>query len=159
MADTVVSAPPLIIEHPLIKIGATGSSVEFECGGTNLDVTVDQDENTIETFCGSYTSYKAEKWTVTVTIAQSFGDNGTWTLIHPLCGTIQPFEIRPDTGAPGVDNPVMSGLALVKALPFISAAPGEASEVDLVLAVQGDPTFGVTAPTVADTFTPEEPAA
>lgn len=146
MADTVIAAVPFIVEHPLIKIGAAGSAVEFECGATNLDITVDQDENTVETFCGSYTSYKAEKWTITVTLAQSFGADGTWTLIHPLCGTSQPFEIRPDTGAPSVDNPVMSGTARLKALPFLSAAPGEASEVDLVMAVEGDPVFGITAP-------------
>jgi hypothetical protein len=157
MADTVVTAPPFIVTHPLIKIGATGSAVEFECGATNLDITVDQDENTVETFCGSYTSYKAPKWTVTITIAQSYGANGTWTLLHPLCGTLQPFSIQPDSAAPSVSNPNMSGTAMLKQLPFISAAPGEASEVDLELAVQGTPLFGITAPAmVLETGTPSE---
>jgi hypothetical protein len=150
MPDTPVTAPPFIIEHPLISLGATGSGVVIQCAATNLDIAVDQDENTVQTFCGSYTSYKAEKWTITVTVAQSYGAGGSWTLIHPLCGTIVPFVIQPDTAAPSVDNPVMSGNALLKALPFISAAPGEASEVDLVLAVQGEPDFGIVAPTGAD---------
>lgn len=159
MPDTQVTAPPFIFTRPLIRLGTTGAGVEIECASTNLDVTVDQDENTVETFCGSYTSYKAEQWTVTVTIAQSFGANGAWTLIHPLCGTIVPFIIQPQLGAPSVDNPVMSGSVLVKALPFISAAPGEASEVDLVLAVQGQPTFGIVAPTMAEASAPQSAAA
>jgi hypothetical protein len=149
MPDSVVNAPPFIVVRPLIKIGATGSAVEFECGATNLDITVDQDENTVPTFCGAYTSYKAPKWTITITLAQSYGANGTWTLLHPLCGTIQPFVIQPDVAAPSVSNPVMSGTAVVKQLPFMSVAPGEASEVDLELAVQGDPVFGIVAPTAA----------
>jgi hypothetical protein len=146
MPDTVVDAPPFIVEHPLIKIGAAGSAVEFECAATNLDIAVDQDENKVDTFCGSYTSYKAEKWTITITIAQSYGAAGSWTLLQPLVGTIQPFEIQPDTAAASVDNPVMSGSCLMKAFPFISAAPGEVSEVDVVMAVQGAPAFGIVAP-------------
>jgi hypothetical protein len=149
-----VTAPPFIVEHPLIKLGETTSVVEIQCGATNLDVAVDQDENTVDTFCGSYTSYKAEKWTITVTLGQSYGSGGTWTLIQPMVGTIVPFELQPDTAAPSIDNPNMSGNVLVKAFPFISAAPGEASEVDLELAVQGAPVFGITAPAMATTETP-----
>lgn len=151
MPDTVINAPPFIVQHPLIKIGATGTSVEIHCGATNLDVAVDQDENTVETFCGSYTSYKAAVWTITVTLGQSYGTAGTWTLLQPLVNTIQPFSLQPDTTAPSINNPNMSGNCLVKAFPFISAAPGEASEVDLVLAVQGAPLFGITAPAMMET--------
>jgi hypothetical protein len=144
-----VTAPPFILDQPLISLGATGSEVQIQCGATNLEVAVDQDENTVETFCGSYTSYKAPKWTITVTLAQSYGADGTWTLIQPMCGTIVPFQLQPNTTAASVDNPNMSGTVLVKQLPFISGAPGEASEIDLELAVQGDPVFGITAPVVA----------
>jgi hypothetical protein len=147
MPNTPVTAAPFILDHPLISIGPTGAAVEIECGATNLTVGVDQSDNTVETFCGSYTSYKAPKWTITVSIAQSYGAGGTWTLIHPMCGTVQPFLLQPDTAAPSVDNPVMSGTALLKQLPFIDGAPGEASEIDLELAVQGDPVFGIVAPT------------
>lgn len=157
MPDTQVTAPPFIVTKPLIKIGPTGSGVEFECAATNLEVAVDQDENTVDTFCGSYTSYAAPQWTITVTLAQSFGANGSWTLLHPLCGTTQPFVIQPAVTTPSVDNPVMSGNAIVKQLPFLSAAPGEASEVELELAVQGTPVFGIVAPTMAEAS--EEPAA
>jgi hypothetical protein len=144
-----VTAPPFIVTHPLIRLGDATTGVEIECAATNLDVNPDQDENTIETFCGSYTSYKAVKWTITVSVGQSYGTGGVWTLVQPMVGTTVPFEVQPDTAAASVDNPNMSGTALVKAFPFISAAPGEASEVDIVLAVQGDPDFGITAPVMA----------
>ena len=146
MPDTIVEAPPFIVVHPLVKIGPVGAAVEFACPATNLDTAVDQSENTVETFCGTYTSYKAPKWTVTITVAQSYGAGGTWTLIEPMVGTIVPFEIQPDADAASIDNPNMSGMAMVKAFPFISATPGSASEVDIVLAVQGEPVFGDTAP-------------
>jgi hypothetical protein len=41
----------------------------------------------------------------------------------------------------------MSGNALIKAFPFIDGAVGEASEFDLVLAVQGEPLFDETGTT------------
>jgi hypothetical protein len=149
VAVTPIQAIPFIVDHPFILIGDATTGVQVECAGTNLSVTVDQDENTLETFCGSYTSYKAPKWTITVTIAQSYGAAGSWTLLQPLLGTIQPFEIRPDSATASVDNPSMSGDVLLKYLPFIDAAPGEASEVDLEMAVQGQPVFGITSPVMA----------
>ena len=149
MPDTTITAPPFFLQHPYVHLGPTGSGTEISCAGTNLQASCDQDENTVDTFCGSYTSYKAPKWTVTFTLAQSYGANGTWTLIHPLCGTQVPFEIRPDQATASIDNPVMSGTALVKQLPFIDGAPGEASEVDLELSVIGAPVFGIVAPTEA----------
>lgn len=152
------TSPPFIVQKPLIRLGATGQFVEIQCASTNLDIAVDQDENTVETFCGSYTSYKAAKWTVTVTVGQSYGTTGVWDLVKPMVGTIVPFAISPDVGAPSATNPVMSGNCLVKAFPFISAAPGEASEVDIELAVQGTPTWGIVLPTgtLQDAETPAE---
>jgi hypothetical protein len=157
MPDETITAAPFFLDHPYIRLGPTGSGVDISCAGTNLTATADQDEATVETFCGSYTSFKAPKWTVTFTLAQSYGAGGTWTLIHPLCGTTVPFEIRPDQATASVDNPVMSGTAVVKQLPFIDGAPGEASEIDLELAVQGDPLFGIVSPT--GTAAPAEQAA
>jgi hypothetical protein len=109
MADSSVTAIPFVLEHPHLHLGATGSMVDISCPGTNLVAEPSQDENTTTTFCGVYTSYKTPKWTITVTIAQSYGADGSWTLIQPLCGSIVPFELRPDVATASVDNPVMSG--------------------------------------------------
>jgi hypothetical protein len=153
MTATAITEAPFIISKPYIRLGPTATGVEIQCAGTHLVAAPDQDENTIETFCGSYTSYKAAKWTITVTIAMSYGAAGAWGLIQPLCGTVVPFEIRPDIATASVDNPVMSGNCLVKLLPFIDADPGTASEVDLELKVQGDPVFGTTAPVIEEAGT------
>ena len=147
MPVTPITAAPFILEHPSVIIGDQLTGVAIDCAGTNLTVGVDQDENTIETYCGTYTSYKPPKWTVTFTLVQSYGAGSTWELIHPLCGTEQPFAIKPDIATASVDNPVMTGTCIVKHLPFIDAPPGEASEVDLELKVQGQPAWGETDPT------------
>ena len=136
-----VTALPWIVIHPYIAVGPVGSEVTFYCSATNLAVEVDQDENKTETFCGAYTSYKAPKWIITATSAMSYGAAGLWNLLQPLMGTTQPFEVRPDTAVAAPANPSMKGTCVVKWVDFINAGPGEISECDVVLAVQGAPTF------------------
>jgi hypothetical protein len=160
MPDTAVTGAPFMLDHPVIKIGATGTSVDIACPATNLTVEPDQDENSVDTFCASYTSYKQPKWTITASIAQSYGTSGTWNLLQPLMGTMQPFVIKPDDAAASATNPAMSGTAYVKWVSFIDGGPGEASEVDVELAVQGAPVFGIVEPTMATLEAPAEtPAA
>jgi len=140
---------PYYMVRPLIQLGATGSEVELQCYANNVETTPDQDENTAKTFCGVYKSYGPVTWTIVITVLQSFGADGLWTQVQPMMNTIQPFVITPAEGTVSVDNPVMSGTAMVKAFPFLSGAVGEVSEFDIELAVQGDPTFGIVAPVVA----------
>src|SRR5262245_49070486 len=148
MAVTPADAPPFFLIKPLIQIGPTATAVSIECAANNVETNVDQDETTAETFCGTWTNYKTPKWTVVITVLQSFGAAGRWTLLQPLAGTVQPFMIQADAAtAPSVDNPVMSGTARIKYFPFLSGAVGEASDFDLELAVQGAPVFGIVAPT------------
>lgn len=146
--------PPFIIKHPELTIKAgTGvpavpaTDVVLRCQGHAIAVEADQDENSFETFCGTYTSYSPEKWTITLSCYTSYGTDGLWTLMRPLVGLTVAFELLPDGDvAVGVDNPVMSGNAVVKSFPFLSGDVSDASDVDVVLAVQGEPTFGETAP-------------
>ena len=157
MPDTVVDAPPFVPVKPLIKIGATGSTVEIACAAGELAVEVDQDETTTETFCGVFTSYKPEVWTITITVFPSYGTNGLWTLLRPLVGTTQPFQIAPDAETPTgtADNPLMFGDALIKAFPFYTGTPGEPTSFDVELGVQGTPSFAPpdTAPVTAEAST------
>jgi hypothetical protein len=145
MADTPVTAPPFIPVKPVISIGTVGSAVDIACAAEELAVEVDQDDNTYETFCGSYTSYKPEKWTITATVFPSYGAAGLWNLLRPLVGTAQPFRVLPDAGASvGPANPQMTGTCIVKAFPFYTGKPGEPTSFDVEMAVQGVPTFPVT---------------
>lgn len=161
MPDTTVQAPPFAIVKPYIRIGPVDAGVEFACAASNLEVNADQDETTVDTFCGSFVNYKAVKWVITVSAYESYGANGLWTLLSPFIGTLQPFEVRPDEGIESVDNPSMTGNARVKAFPFISGGPGEPGEFDIELAVQGAPAFSTGGATqAASAPTPEpEPAA
>jgi hypothetical protein len=145
MAVSPVTAAPFIIVKPKILLGNITTGVTIECAANQVDASPEQDENTYETFCGTYTTYKPEKWVITVTALQSFGAAGLWTLVRPLVGTVTAFELLPDTSvARSVSNPAMVGNALVKAFPFLTSPVGEPSEFELVLAVQGVPTFPIT---------------
>lgn len=149
---------PFILQKPTIALGPVATEVEIQCSANQVEAAPEQDETTVETFCGTYTTYKPEVWTITIGALQSFGDDGLWTLVRPLVGTTVPFRLLPDSRvAASVDNPQMEGMATVKAFAFLNAEVGEASEFDLELAVQGEPTFtttpGVT--TLADEGEPE----
>jgi len=148
MTTVVVDRPPFVLVKPKITIGdAATTLVEFECGANQITAEPDQDENTTETFCGTFTTYKPEVWTVTITALTSFGTNGLWNNLRPLVGTIQPFQIIPDITKPiSEDNVAMSGMCLLKAFAYLDAAVGETSDFDLVLAVQGIPDFLETPP-------------
>lgn len=147
MADVVVEAAPFILVKPKLIIGETGDSVEFECGANQLDITPEQDSNDTETFCGIFTSYKPTKWTITVTALQSFGTDGLWNALRPYVNTVVPFTIIPDeANAISATNIAMTGEAYFPEFAYLTAAVGEASEFDLVLAVQGVPEFIDTPP-------------
>lgn len=144
MTAVDVNAPPFIPVHPVLKLGTAPNTVDISCPAESLEVSPDQDENTIETFCGSYTTYKPEKWTITASSFLSYGTAGLWNLLRPLVGTVVDFEVRPDDDVAAPGNPSMKGKAVVKAFPFFSGGPGEPTAVDIVLAVQGIPTWTTT---------------
>ena len=139
--------PPYILQHPRITLDAGAATpIDIECMANEVHTNVEQDENTIETFCGSYTTYKPEVWDLTVNAVESFGTDGLWTKVRPLVGTIVDVELLPDRDAAvSVDNPIWYGPGLVKAFPFIDGAIGEASEFDLIVAMQGTPQTSITA--------------
>jgi hypothetical protein len=157
MATVVVDTPPFILNKPKLTVGTAANLVTYECGANEIDASPEQDSSDVETFCGTFTSYKPAKWTVTVTALQSFGATGLWNALRPLVNTIQPFSIIPDsTKAVGPDNVGMYGDAYIPEFAYLTAPVGEASEFDFVLAVQGDPDFLETAPAGFSAPTPDE---
>jgi hypothetical protein len=160
MATDLTEKAPFILKHPKITIGSAtpGPVIELQCFANELHTNVDQADTTVETFCGSYTSYKPEVWDITLAALQSYGVDGLWNQLRPLVGTVQPFTVLPDgDAAVGPDNPEMSGDCLVKAFPFVDGVVGESSAFDLVLSVQGPPEWDTTGTTTqaaaADTQT------
>jgi hypothetical protein len=157
-----VDQPPFILTKPELTIGPAGAEVTYQCGANEIDASPEQDSNDVETFCGVFTSYKPAKWTVTITALQSFGADGLWNALRPFVNTIQPFLIVPDSTQPvSESNVAMSGEAFVPEFAYITAAVGEASEFDFVLAVQGDPDWLVVPPVARTTpeGTPQQQSA
>lgn len=162
MADV----PPFIIDKPSLKILAAeppdtvpAADVELQCTGRGIQVEVDQDENEMVTFCGTYTTYGKEKWTITLNAYTSYGTEGLWTLTRPLVGLVVSFEFLPQGDDPvSVDNPLMTGKARVKAFPFLTGDQGNASEVDVEFKVEGAPEFLEVAPAAEGTKAVSKPA-
>lgn len=152
MAD--VETPPFILVSPSFKIGPSGGTlVEIKCSLNQIDHSIDQDSNDYDTFCGSYRAYGVERHTITLTVFQNFDATGPWAVLHPLAGTLCDFELLPDdTAVSGTTNPLMFGTCRVPAMPFLSAAVNEASQIDVELSVQGQPHFAPpeTAPTALE---------
>jgi hypothetical protein len=145
MPDTVVNAPPFVPVKPLLKVGAVGAGVEFECSAETIKVDVTQADVTTETFCGIFKSYKAEEWVITNTVFPSYGTAGLWNNLRPLVGTSQPFTFQPDgVAVVGPANPAMTGTCRVKAFSFYAGKLGEPQSFDVELAVQGIPTWALT---------------
>lgn len=142
MSATVLGdAGPFVYVKPYIRLGDPTTGFEIECAATHVTLGPDQSENTVETFCGVFTSYKAEKWILTITGAMSYGPNGLWQL-RSLVNSLIEFAVRPAVAsAIGPSNPEAQGTGFLKGFPFIDADPGGATEADIVLGVQGIPTF------------------
>jgi hypothetical protein len=149
MPVTPVTAAPFVLIKPLIRLGDISTGVPIECAAHTVEAIPEVDETEYKTFCGAYVAYGTEKWTITITVLQSFGAAGFWNLVRPLANTVVPFTILPDgTTANSVTNVGMVGTARVKPFAYLSGGAGEPSEFDLVLAVQGAPTFPVTGATM-----------
>jgi hypothetical protein len=142
-----VTAAPYYLTDPKIEIGPTATPIAIECSTTNIDHTIDQDENTTDTMCASYVSYGKKRHKLTITVVQSFGTDGLWNQLQPLEGTVVDFRVLPHGADPvGPDNPEMSGTAILKAIPFMSGAPNEIVDFDIELAIQGEPAYNSTGP-------------
>lgn len=164
MADV----PPFILTKPSLKLTPTTGTppltpVTLQCQGKGIQAVPDQDENEFETFCGTYTTYSPEKWTITFNAYSSFGTEGLWTLCRPLVGRVCDFVLTPNADVPiSADNVGMTGKLIIKAFAFLDAEVTDASEVDVEMKVQGTPTFITTPPTTELASEPEpemEPAA
>jgi hypothetical protein len=133
----------------MIRLGDITTGVPIDCAAHTVEAVPEVDSTDYKTFCGAYTSYGPEKWTVTCTVLQSFGAAGFWNLVRPLANTVVPFTILPDNStANSVTNVAMVGTARVMPFAFLSGGVGEPSEFDLVLGVSGTPTFPVTGATM-----------
>lgn len=149
MAVTPVTAAPFVLVKPTIRLGDITTGVPIECAAHTVEAVPEVDSTDYKTFCGAYTSYGPEKWTITITVLQSFGTAGFWNLVRPLANTVIPFTIIPDsTTANSPSNVAMVGTARVMPFAFLSGGVGEPSEFDLVLGVSGTPTFPTTGATM-----------
>ncbi len=130
MTAIIVDAPPFNPVIPYVQVGTAPDTVNFECAASDLEVSPDQDETTTTTFCGSYTTYKAETWTITATVYPSYGPDGLWARSVPSSGWSSPLRsARRKTIAVSETNPSMTGVGIIKAFGVLHGRDGRAEVV------------------------------
>ena len=144
---------PYNMRHPGFTITSAApnpvlAETELSCYGRAFTTKPTQEINKYTTFCGKFSTAGTPEWEITFKVYQSFGTDGLWTVLYPLCGYVVDFTHQPDeTAVISVDNPLMTGQCRVPYFSFLEGEEGQPSEFDLVFPVEGTPTFSTTPPT------------
>ena len=141
---------PLILTDPSIKISKTGDETgltELACDASHVELTPDTTTTTVDTFCGSRDYPGVTKWTLNMTLVQSFDPDATEEVLSAAVelGTDVPFEIIPVKSLPvSATNPSWTGM--VRPAPYapINGDAGDVSNVEIEWAVTVGPTKSVT---------------
>jgi len=110
----------LDVKNPSISIGGT----EMACNGNGIDVTFTPNPAR-DTWCE-----KGVDARLVNAMFQSFGPDGTETILRPLVNTEVEIIFNPGgEGEPAsVDNQIIKGTAIVPPFDFVSAKPGDNTE-------------------------------
>ena len=141
---------PLILTDPSIKISTTGDVAgltELACDASHVELTPDTSTTTVDTFCGSRDYPGVTKWTLNVTLVQSFDPEATEEVLSAAVelGTDVAFELIPYKSLPvSATNPSWTGM--VRPAPYapINGDAGDVSTVEIEWAVTTGPTKSVT---------------
>jgi hypothetical protein len=127
---------------PKVLIGPS-PGVDITCFLHKVEFKPDQDTNDNDTFCGTYRSYGPVRWTITLSLFQSFGAGNAWDILAGLQMQTVHLEVTPSEALPvgTVDNPTVAAEVTVPPMPFLTSDVGEASDMDLDLDVQGGLTY------------------
>jgi len=137
---------PLILTDCGLKIGdgATPTEVltELACTVTHLELTPETSTTTVDTFCGSTDYPGTTKWSLVVSLAQSFDADSTEDVLSAALAAGGPvgFEIVPyKSQAVSATNPKWSGTCIPAPYAPISGDAGDVSTVELDWSVVGEP--------------------
>ena len=148
MSVTAPAEPmPLILTNASIKINGT----ELACVATHVELSPDTSVTTLDTMCGSKDYPGVVKWSLVVSLIQSFDVGATEDVLseavaaYKLDGSAATYEIAGYRDRPvGVDNPSWSGEAIPKDYGPINGDAGDASSIDIEWSCTAEPTKSVT---------------
>jgi len=143
MAVAVPPPMPLILDDASVSIDGQ----PLDCVTNHLELSPDVTVITIDTLCGSTDYPGAVKWSLVLTLEQSFDAGATEEVLSAAVegGVPVAFEIIPYKSKPvGPTNPSWSGMVIPQPYaPINGDAMGE-STIDLEWSVQGQPLKSVT---------------
>ena len=149
-APAVTKPMPLILDNAGVKIGTgpdVASLVELACVATHVELAPDVSTTPIDTFCGS-TDYPGNvKWTLNLTLVQSFDPLATEETLSAAVegGVAVPFAVVGYRDRPvGPDNPEWSGFVVPQPYAPINGDAGGESSIDLAWSCTDEPAKSVT---------------
>ena len=139
---------PLILDNAGVTIG--GKSLA--CVSTHVELAPEVSITTIETFCGSTDYPGVVKWTLNLTLVQSFDPDATEDILSaavdagvPIAYTVVGYRDREISDT----NPEWSGEVVPQPYAPINGDAGAESTIDLSWACTGPPTKSITPPIAA----------
>ena len=156
---------PLILDDASVKISTDGTEtglVELGCSTNHVELSPDVSVTTLDTLCGSVDYPGTVKWSLILTLYQSFDPAATEETLSAAVALDGPtaFEIVPFKSQPVSDtNPAWTGMVIPQPYAPINGDAGDASTVELEWSVQGEPTKSVVPPAGTQSAAKEKAAA
>ena len=152
MAAPATTKPmPVILDNAGVKIGTSDDPltlVELACVATHVELAPDVSTTTIDTFCGS-TDYPGNvKWTLNLTLVQSFDTGATEDTLSAAvaAGTPVPYSVVGYRDRPvGPNNPEWSGMVVPQPYAPLNGDAGAESTIDLGWSCTDEPVKSVAA--------------
>lgn len=140
MSTPVVTEPmPLILTNASVKI----DDVELACVANHVELSPDINITTLDTFCGSRDYPGTIKWSLVLTLYQSFDVGATEEVLSRVVAANVPvaFEIAGyrDQESGVIANPTWSGEVIPQPYSPINGDAGDASTIELEWSVVGEP--------------------
>lgn len=155
MATPPAEPTPVILTDASVQISTddtVANLTELACVTNHIEISPDVSVTTLDTMCGSKDYPGNVKWALVATLYQSFDTDATEDVLSaavafgsPVMFAVMAYKSKP----PSATNPVWSGLCIPQPYAPINGDAGDASEVELEWSIVGEPTKGITAPTVA----------
>lgn len=156
---------PLILDDASVKISTDGTRTnlkELACVANHVELSPDVSITTLDTMCGSTDYPGTVKWSLILTLYQSFDTDATEDVLSAAVAFDGPvaFEVMGYKSSPvGADNPVWYGEVIPQPYAPINGDAGDASTIELEWSVVGAPVKAETAPTAAQAREAVEKAA
>lgn len=143
MATPPAPPTPVILDNAQVTI----DGAELSCVTNHVEISPDVSVTTLDTLCGSRDYPGQVKWSLVLTLYQSFDAGATEdTLSGAVAGGVAvPFTVLPDKSAPvGPTNPEFGGMVIPQPYSPINGDAGDASTIDLEWSMEGAPSKDVT---------------